>query len=164
MWCYLTPCSISMSENGWTDNVLCKEWFTESFLPQATERQKQSANPDTPILLIYDGHGSHDQYSLIQEAMDNNVYLLCLPPHMCSLLMLVSSVPSHEHGMIVVMRSQQKLVQKCPIKTLSRNIWLYEMQHLNILPLYLLFEAVAYVLSIPTSFPIPILPLVNLHR
>ena len=70
-----------MSENGWTDDVLCKEWFTKSFVSQATECRKTSANPDAPILLIYDGHGSHDKYALIQEAMDNNIYLLCLLPH-----------------------------------------------------------------------------------
>lgn len=68
---------MSTSENGWTDDFLCIEWFNKSFLPQAKERNVSGKK----ILLIYDGHGSHDQYKLIQSARENGVILLCLPPH-----------------------------------------------------------------------------------
>ncbi|KIL55070.1 hypothetical protein M378DRAFT_91423, partial [Amanita muscaria Koide BX008] len=39
---------VSMSENGWTDDFLCKEWFKNSFIPQ-TIAQNTSGKP---ILLI----------------------------------------------------------------------------------------------------------------
>jgi len=66
-----------MSENGWTDDFLCKEWFKNSFIPQATARNTSHK----PILLIYDGHGSHDTLELITLARENNIILFCLPPH-----------------------------------------------------------------------------------
>ena len=66
-----------MSENGWTDDFLCKEWFTKSFVPQATARNTSHK----PILLIYDGHGSHDTLNLIELAREHNIILFCLPPH-----------------------------------------------------------------------------------
>lgn len=34
-----------------------------------------------PILLIYDGHGSHDTLGLIELAQEHNIILFCLPPH-----------------------------------------------------------------------------------
>jgi hypothetical protein len=53
------------------------EWFNKSFIPQATEKIKSGK----PILLIYDGHGSHEQLELISIACDCNIILFCLLPH-----------------------------------------------------------------------------------
>jgi hypothetical protein len=69
--------SVSTSPNGWTDDFLCTEWFKKSFIPQATARNKSGK----PILLVYDGHGSHDTSELCRLARDNNIILFCLPPH-----------------------------------------------------------------------------------
>jgi hypothetical protein len=66
-----------MSENGWTDDFLCKEWFKHSFIPQATSKNTSGK----PILLIYDGHGSHEKLELIRLAREHNIILFCLPPH-----------------------------------------------------------------------------------
>jgi DDE superfamily endonuclease len=66
-----------MSENGWTDDFLCKEWLRKSFIPQATARNTSGK----PILLIYDGHGSHDTLDVITLSCEHNVILYCLPPH-----------------------------------------------------------------------------------
>lgn len=66
-----------MSENGWTDNFLCKEWFKNTFIPQTTAQNTSGK----PILLIYDGHGSHEQLELINLAREHNIILFCLPPH-----------------------------------------------------------------------------------
>jgi hypothetical protein len=66
-----------MSPNGWTDDFLCMQWFQKSFLPQASARNTSGK----PILLIYDGHGSHETHPLRQLAVDNNIILLSLPPH-----------------------------------------------------------------------------------
>lgn len=86
LWCYHalesdcytdTITRISMSENGWTDDFLCKQWLEKSFIPQATERNASRK----PILLIYDGHGSHDTLDVIALSREHNVLLYCLPPH-----------------------------------------------------------------------------------
>ena len=66
-----------MSPNGWTDDFLCTEWFKKCFIPQATARKVSSA----PILLIYDGHGSHNTAELIELAREHHIILFCLPPH-----------------------------------------------------------------------------------
>jgi len=80
--------SVSTSPNGWTDDFLCTEWFKKSFIPQATA-QNTSGNP---ILLIYDGHGSHDTLDLINLACKHNIILFCLPPH--TTLPTISDTPS----------------------------------------------------------------------
>jgi len=69
--------SIGMSENGWTDDFLCTQWFRESFIPQA----KACNTSGKPILLIYDGHGSHMTAEMCILAQENNIELFCLPPH-----------------------------------------------------------------------------------
>ncbi len=69
--------SIGVSPNGWTDDFLCLKWFEKTFVPQATARNTSGK----PILLIYDGHGSHNSAELIRLARANNIILFCLPPH-----------------------------------------------------------------------------------
>ena len=71
-----------MSETGWTDDFLCKQWLQKSFIPQATERNTSRK----PILLIYDGHGSHDTLDVITLSQEHNVLLYCLPPHTTHML------------------------------------------------------------------------------
>ena len=79
MYCYHTEndLSVATSENGWTDDFVGFEWFKQGFVPKATDRNKAGA----PILLIYDGHGSHTTLEWIEYACEHNVHLFCLPPH-----------------------------------------------------------------------------------
>ena len=42
---------------------------------------KKYAVPERPIILIVDGHKSHENIKLIDCASNNDVILLCLPPH-----------------------------------------------------------------------------------
>jgi len=69
--------SVSTSPNGWTDEHLCTEWFKHSFIPQANAKRLD----DKPILLIFDGHGSHLTEEIHALALANNIHLLCLPAH-----------------------------------------------------------------------------------
>ena len=71
-----------MSENGWADDFLCTEWFTHSFIPQATTQNSSKK----PILLIYDGHGSHDTLKIIDLAISHGIILFCLPLHTTHML------------------------------------------------------------------------------
>lgn len=66
-----------MSENGWTDDLLCEQWFKKSFIPQATARNKS----ENPILLIMDNHGSHVKPRIIRAAVENNIHIYTFPPH-----------------------------------------------------------------------------------
>jgi hypothetical protein len=69
--------SARVSENGWTDEFLCEEWFHTVFIPQSKARNTSGA----PILLILDGHGSHITKAMRQLAIDNNIEIFCLPAH-----------------------------------------------------------------------------------
>lgn len=44
-----------VSENGWSDDFLYKQWFHDIFIPHTKARNTSG----TLILLIYDGHNSH---------------------------------------------------------------------------------------------------------
>ncbi|THH14570.1 hypothetical protein EUX98_g9594 [Antrodiella citrinella] len=68
---------VCTTDNGWTDDEVCKNWFTKCFIPHA------QAHSDTskPILLLYDGHSSHSTHDIIEAALANNIILFCLPPH-----------------------------------------------------------------------------------
>ena len=69
--------SARVSENGWTDDFLCEEWFHTVFIPQSKARNTSGA----PILLILGGHGSHITKAMCQLAIDNNIEIFCLPAH-----------------------------------------------------------------------------------
>jgi hypothetical protein len=66
-----------VSENGWTDDHICAEWFIQNFVPAAKARNSSGK----PILLIYDGHASHTMFKMIETALEHNIQLFCLPPH-----------------------------------------------------------------------------------
>ena len=88
---------VATSENGWTDDEIGFEWFKQIFVPQTTERNQietekerlaadaldseDSDLPAPPIMLIYDGHGSHTTLEWINMAREKNIILFCLPPH-----------------------------------------------------------------------------------
>lgn len=61
------------SEKGWITTELFESWFTELFLPNAVASR--------PLLLLLDGHSTHYQPDVINLALENEVLILCLPPH-----------------------------------------------------------------------------------
>ncbi len=66
------------SESGWVDSELFLAWMKKVFLVYAVSQR--------PVLLLVDGHASHVNLELIDIARDNNIILLCLPPHTTHLL------------------------------------------------------------------------------
>ncbi|KIJ29349.1 hypothetical protein M422DRAFT_147385, partial [Sphaerobolus stellatus SS14] len=65
------------SENGWTDNTICSDWFKKVFLPWA-KTQRDSA---FPIIFISDGHASHETHEIRLAALDNSITMISLPPY-----------------------------------------------------------------------------------
>jgi DDE superfamily endonuclease len=62
-----------------------------SIPPPSLQRRARSAGaPESPksctILLIYDGHGSHDTLDAITLSREHNILLYCLPPHTTHML------------------------------------------------------------------------------
>ena len=73
----LTCDRIELSDNGWTSDFHCYQWFKDTFILQTTEQNTSGK----PILLIYDGHGSHEKYELLRLAKEHKIILFSLPPH-----------------------------------------------------------------------------------
>jgi hypothetical protein len=67
--------AVATSPNGWTDNELGTEWFKQTFIPFATAHK---VNND-PILLLLDGHDSHETDGLRELAYENNIIIIAFP-------------------------------------------------------------------------------------
>jgi len=80
-WCFGGPegCKYNVSESGWMETPHFKEWFMTVFI----ENTKQI---DGPKLLILDGHKSHINIDVLNEAKNNNIHIICLPPHTSHIL------------------------------------------------------------------------------
>ncbi|KIJ29645.1 hypothetical protein M422DRAFT_268988 [Sphaerobolus stellatus SS14] len=63
--------------NEWMDNFIRHNWFEKCFIPFTKKRNKSSK----PILLISDGHQSHETEEMHLLAYNNEIILLSLPPH-----------------------------------------------------------------------------------
>ncbi|CDO68229.1 hypothetical protein BN946_scf184870.g3 [Trametes cinnabarina] len=74
---------IGLTANGWTDDSQCLKWFKETFIPQARARAEHD---DEPVLLIFDGHGSHVSENLVALAEEFNILLFKLIPHATHML------------------------------------------------------------------------------
>ena len=64
----------STTESGWMETSVFETWITDIFV-------KHTNHLERPLLLIYDGHNSHLTYNTVKTCMDNNIRLICLPPH-----------------------------------------------------------------------------------
>lgn len=63
------------SDNGWITSKIFFDWF-QSFVNFSKPTKEK------PVLLLLDGHASHTKnIELIDYARENNVILLCTPPH-----------------------------------------------------------------------------------
>ncbi len=62
-----------MSDSGWMDQDPFKNWFSNHFLKHSVAAR--------PLLLLLDGHSSHFTLDLVNSAAENDVIILCLPPH-----------------------------------------------------------------------------------
>lgn len=70
-------CRIALSDKGWTNNFIAAWWFEKCFLPQAMARNSSGKT----ILLIYDGHKSHETIELRETAVQHKIELYRLPAH-----------------------------------------------------------------------------------
>jgi hypothetical protein len=71
---------ISLSENGWTTNLIGLNWLKHS--DQHTKHRIQG----TYRLLILDGHESHELLQFKQYCDEHKIITLCMPPHSSHLL------------------------------------------------------------------------------
>ncbi|XP_021339753.1 uncharacterized protein LOC110440970 [Mizuhopecten yessoensis] len=65
-------------DNGWMTDKIGEEWFRDVFLRECGDER--------PQILILDGHSSHESLAILELAKENNVSILCLPPHTTHIL------------------------------------------------------------------------------
>ncbi|XP_026728980.1 uncharacterized protein LOC113498807 [Trichoplusia ni] len=66
------------SKKGWMETDIFRNYMEKVFIPNLGDER--------PVLLIYDGHGSHVDISVVELATRNGVTILKLPPHTSHLL------------------------------------------------------------------------------
>ena len=71
-----------MSETGWSNGQVFKDYLMEHFIPFV----RGGADHSQPVLLIYDGHASHISPSLIEWAKEHSLILFVLPAHTSHIL------------------------------------------------------------------------------
>lgn len=65
-----------VSDSGWMEKANFMEWFDHTFAPAVSHLLATG-----PVVLFFDGHGSHIDFNLVNKALKHNVILMCLPPH-----------------------------------------------------------------------------------
>ncbi|XP_065930408.1 uncharacterized protein [Magallana gigas] len=64
------------SKSSFIDRELFEHWFKYHFMKYLPSHR--------PVLLIMDGHSSHISLEILQLAKENEIEILCLPPHITS--------------------------------------------------------------------------------
>ncbi len=60
--------------NGWMQDVTFENWFLNCFVEHVKGQEK-------PLILYFDGHGSHLTFKTIDIAMKESIMIICLPMH-----------------------------------------------------------------------------------
>ena len=66
--------AFNVTSSGWMEDQVFESWFEKIFLKFLIGKPK-------PIVLIFDGHGSHITWKTAVKALHENVHIVCLPPH-----------------------------------------------------------------------------------
>jgi hypothetical protein len=64
-----------MSPNGWTDNEIGTVWFMETFILFANDHKVT----DAPVVLLLNGHNSHESDTFRKAAFQNNIIVIAFP-------------------------------------------------------------------------------------
>ena len=128
MKCVVHDNMLSATKDG---SIKSSFWgLKEHFLPNTVSQQ--------PLLLLLDGHSSHFEPNTIQFAKDNDVIILCLPPHTtheCQPLDC-SYLDQKQHSREACRRFYQanpgKVISKLNFCSVFKNSWLTVVTPANI--------------------------------
>src|ERR1700761_2379161 len=70
--------SIGTSDNGWTSDWMCEQWFIHHFIPYV---RAKAGHDEEWILVTLDGHGSHLTLAMSDAAIAAKIHILPLIPH-----------------------------------------------------------------------------------
>jgi hypothetical protein len=64
----------AITKSGWMESDVFETYILKIFV-------EETKNLEKPVVLIYDGHNSHLTYPTIKACIENEIILICLPPH-----------------------------------------------------------------------------------
>ncbi|XP_072036875.1 uncharacterized protein [Amphiura filiformis] len=68
------------TKNGWVTSIAFEKWFDELFVPYVNKYVKPILK-EKKIILLLDGHRSHETLHLLTEAKKHDIEIVCLPPN-----------------------------------------------------------------------------------
>lgn len=69
--------TFTVSENGWTDHIICESTI-DYFISKIDSVRE---DPSKHVLLFTDGHKTRHTHSLIRKCRAKNIHLFCFPPN-----------------------------------------------------------------------------------
>ena len=69
----------NVTKSGWMEDYVFEVWFEQVFIEYLKDKEK-------PVIVFFDGHGSHLTYQTASKAKDENIHIICLPPKSSSAL------------------------------------------------------------------------------
>ena len=122
-----------LSDKGWITTDLFEAWLMEHFLQYAVSLR--------PLLLLLDGHSTHYQPDVVRYAKENNVIMLCLPPHTTHETQPLDCgvfAPLKSHWSAVchdfTQKNPGKVITKFNFNQLFSEAWLHAIVPSNIIP------------------------------
>ena len=74
----------NVTKSGWMEDYVFFEWLKKCFLPKV-----KAMNIPFPQILLFDGHNSHISLKTLQYAKENDVHIICIPPHSSHVLQVL---------------------------------------------------------------------------
>ncbi|CAF4992087.1 unnamed protein product [Rotaria sp. Silwood1] len=105
------------SSRGWINEDLFSNWFIENFLVETKSTPR-------PLLLVLDGHHCHFSVKVIEAAKQNEVIIVCLPPHSTHGLQpldLVTASSSSDHDVLISSTSMSIVPESTHADLLSND-------------------------------------------
>ena len=121
-----------LSDKGWITTELFEGWLVEHFLQYAVSMR--------PLLLLLDGHSTHYQPSVVRYAKENQIIMLCLPPHTTHETQPLDCgvfAPLKSHWTSVchdfIQQNPGKVITKFNFNSLFSKAWLHAVTPSNII-------------------------------
>lgn len=74
--------AVKFTPSGWMNSDTFSAWIQEVFLPHINRVRR----PGEKVLLLLDGHKSHESLEALEFARQNDIEIFCLPPNMTHLI------------------------------------------------------------------------------
>lgn len=104
----------AFQENGWMNDEIGVQWFSEVFLANCGDAR--------PQLLILDSHHSHEVLEMLELAKAQNIHVMALPPHTTHILQPLDRVVFKPFKTAYRRHCTEFLAQN-PTKTINKVTW-----------------------------------------